>query len=356
MPRRRIAEGEELWPVHLRPLPDELLSSWIVRLAYAHDLKLRTFVRLAFPVQHEIWYRDIDRLAPLALLKELSAHTGLSLDKVETTTLRAYEGRIYRYYRAFGVQQWILPLMVWEWQHQGYGLQFCPACLAEDPVPYYRKRWRVAFYTWCCRHQLMLHDRCPRCGAPVSFHRRDLNAGSIDQVGAITLCDHCNFDFRETPEQLPVFFETSSKTAFEDALLRLEYRGRRCKPHGVGYYDVLHQLCHLATVRYRNVSLARFAEVAMQVPVNEGLAAKAVFETRDVHERHHIAQLAFWYMADLKERLAAAWNAGAITQSALLRDFEDCPASFRKMTKHFSDWRKRSGYGLELFARKFPPA
>ena len=171
MPRRRLNPGEVLWPIHLRPLADELLSSWIVRLGYAHNLKLRTFARLLWPTQPEVWYRDVDRYAPAQLLTELSAHTGIQVAKLEATTLRAYQGRIYQHARESGILQWILPLLLSEWQHKGFGLQFCPKCLSEDSVPYFRKRWRVAFYTWCGQHNVMVHDRCPNCGAPICvFH------------------------------------------------------------------------------------------------------------------------------------------------------------------------------------------
>jgi len=28
-----------LWPIHFKPLPDELLGSWIIRLGHAHGYK-----------------------------------------------------------------------------------------------------------------------------------------------------------------------------------------------------------------------------------------------------------------------------------------------------------------------------
>ncbi|WP_321150951.1 TniQ family protein [Aeromonas jandaei] len=55
--------------------------------------------------------------------------------------------------------------------HQGFGMQYCPLCLGEDKEPYYRLSWRLAFYTFCPRHQTLLLDRCHACGAPVAFHR-----------------------------------------------------------------------------------------------------------------------------------------------------------------------------------------
>lgn len=327
--------------MHLRPLPDELLSCWLVRLAYAHDLKLRTFARLLFPDQGEVWYLDMDRMAPVWLIEKLSAHTGLTAAKVLATTLRYYEGRLFRQYKESGGLPWILPLKVSEWKRKGYGLQFCPACLAEDAVPYFRKRWRVAYYTWCPRHHVMLHDRCPNCGAAIAFHRRDLNAVSIDGVGSIAQCWQCDFDLRLASAASPVLYEPSASSAFEVALLRLDRRGRSVKPRGVRYYNVLHQLCHLMIgARYRNVALGRFAAEAIGAP-NLVLSGVRTFEARAVDQRHHVAQLGFWFMADLEARLTAAWNAGVITQSALIRDFDDRPRKFDEIVARFADWRSR---------------
>lgn len=320
-----------------------MLSSWIVRLGYAHNLKLRTFARLLSPDDPEIWYRDIDRYAPQSLLTELSKHTGVPSAKLEAATLRRYEGRIYRESKGSGILRWILPLQIWAWQRQGFGLQFCPKCLADDQIPYYRKRWRVAFYTWCSIHNVMVHDRCPKCGATVSFHRRDLNKGSVEGIEEITLCSECDFDFREADCKVPVFYERSSREAFELAIHRLEGRGRWCKPRGVRYYNMLHQLCRLTTIHYRNVALGNYVEAKVQVPHPQLPAIDCLFEQRSVAERHHIVQLGFWVLVDLEERLTAAWNAEAITRSALLRDFEDYSKQYAIVAHRFHNWRTRNG-------------
>lgn len=51
---------------------DELLSWWRVRLAHGHGLKVQIFYNLIFGNRHQVWSRDIDRLAPDWLVSELS--------------------------------------------------------------------------------------------------------------------------------------------------------------------------------------------------------------------------------------------------------------------------------------------
>jgi len=154
-----------LWPIRYRPLPDELLSSWLVRLAHGHGLKVQTLCNLIFGDQRQVWNRDIDRLAPMWLITELCRQTDTPFDVAWATTLRTYEGWLYPKYRSSGMLHWILMLNMYHRKRQGYGMQFCPHCLASDPVPYLRKSWRVAFNTVCAQHGNLLADRCPACGA-----------------------------------------------------------------------------------------------------------------------------------------------------------------------------------------------
>jgi len=44
-----------LWPIRYKPLPDELLSSWLVRLAHGHGLKVQTFCNLIFGNRRQVW-------------------------------------------------------------------------------------------------------------------------------------------------------------------------------------------------------------------------------------------------------------------------------------------------------------
>lgn len=332
-----------LWPLHLKPLPDELFSSWLVRLAHAHGLKVHTFNRLLFGTDAQFWNRDIDRLVPEWLLDAVCWNTATSKEDAWGASLRAYEGILYRQYRESSILQWILPLRIFHQTRRGFGLQFCPRCLADDREPYFRKRWRVAFYTYCAIHNTMLHDQCPKCASPVIFQRRDLGHAERGDGGNLALCHACNFDLREARVTEPVFYEDGAHQAFELAILRLEHRGPWCKPRSVRYYNVLHHLSRLLTAKYRRLALLQFVSRQVQAPevvLSEGIRA---FEMRMVHERHHLVQLAFWLLADLDARVSSAWWSGAVTYSALLRDFDDRPAWYDQVVGKFI---RRGGMSL----------
>lgn len=159
----------KLWPVHPHPYPDELLSSWLVRIAHANGEKVQSFCNHEFGTKHQIWNRDIDRLAPEWLLMALSERTATPIEKVRQTTLKRYEGILFDHSVSSGVEKWITPLKIYHRTRKSHGLQFCPECLKEDVEPYFRTQWRIAFHTFCPKHNVMLHDRCPYCGEPVIF-------------------------------------------------------------------------------------------------------------------------------------------------------------------------------------------
>ncbi|MDD5249052.1 MAG: TniQ family protein [Rhodocyclaceae bacterium] len=337
----RDALTRPLWPVHFKPLPDELLSSWLVRLASAHGLKVQTLSRLLAGSDYQLWNRDLDRVSPAWLLDALCWKTATPPEVGVGTTLKAYEGKIYRTFHDSYVLPWILPLKMYHRTRRGYGLQFCGRCLATDPEPYFRKRWRVAFYTWCAIHNVMLQDRCPNCGAPVIFQRRELGRPKEVDGGSIAQCYACDFDFRESPVAAPVFYEESAQRAFDLAARRLEHHGPWCKPRSVRYYNVLHHLCWMMTAHYRNARPLEFAGRQVGAPELLLSSQSRTFEMRSIAERHHMVQLGFWYLAEMKERLTAAWHDGAVTYSALLRDFEDRPKPYNEIVARFSDWRSR---------------
>ncbi|MDD5544884.1 MAG: TniQ family protein [Acidobacteriia bacterium] len=329
-----------LWAFHAKPLPDELLSSWFVRLAHGHGLKVQTFAQVLFGANRQVWNRDIDRLGPEWLLTALSRHTGTPEEQAFRTCLRSYEGLLFETVRESYVQRWILPIKIYHRKRLGFGLQFCPECLAEDRVPYFRKRWRVAFNTYCPTHGILLHDRCPACGNPVAFHRRELGKPDDADGGPVTQCFNCDFDLRGAARVAPTFYEGSAHQALEVAILRLEGRGPFCRPRSVGYYNVLRQLCSQVTHRYRNLKLKDYVEASVGAQPLEMPPARTMFETLAVGERHHFIQLATWLLADFERRITDAWYARAVTYSALLRDFEgNRPAWFDQTVVRFSDWR-----------------
>lgn len=338
-----MADASPLWLYHPRPLPDELLSSWLVRIAHGHSMKLQTFCRVSLGKGQEVWVRDIDRHAMDWLVVAMSKHTGVSASDVKRTSLLDYQGRLYRDYRWSGSQYWILPLRMVNTSFQHHGLQFCAKCLAEDKDAYFRKRWRIALYTMCTKHQCMLYDRCPACGAPVSFHRREMGKFSVVDAGPFFLCHACQFDLRDSPARQPLIYD---KSAFQEWLLILQMLEGDIEidaRHDIGYFEVLHQLCKILLTQSSHVRLQKYVSGKMCAPEIILNAKHKTFEHYALDERHAVIQIAMWLMADPGARIVEAWRNKAVRYNVLKKDLRESPAWYREIVARCSDWRGISG-------------
>lgn len=179
--------AERFWPWRPSPEPDELLSSWLRRVALGNAPKVHSFCNAVWPGL-QIWNRDVDALAPRELVERLGRHTGVPEADVLATTLGAYAGVLFEQVRVTGPTEWVLPVGVFHRIRRRHGLQWCPLCLGEDQAPYYRRRWRLALASTCPRHGVLLAEACHSCASPACPHR-----------GADPLCDKCLTDRRDHP-------------------------------------------------------------------------------------------------------------------------------------------------------------
>lgn len=193
-----------LWPVHPHPLPDELLSSWMIRLARGNGFKVHNFCAQFFGRERQIWNRDIDHHAPPWLINALAARSGTQLERIAQTTLRSLEASAFERFNEVGATRWILPLGVFHRTRRGYGQQFCPLCLGEDEDPYLRRIWRLGLSTVCSRHGVLLQDRCFACGHQLMPHRSDmaLRSGFPEKTNMLR-CYKCRAKISGPAEVMP---------------------------------------------------------------------------------------------------------------------------------------------------------
>lgn len=315
-----------LWPYHPKPYPDELLSSWLVRIAHGHGLKVQSFCTLIFGRHRQVWNRDIDRQAPDWLVEALCTQTAVNLTQGLATTLRMYEGMLYPNFTASGLLRWILPLRMHHRTWQGHGLQFCPVCLSRDKEPYFRRRWRVGFYVWCTRHQCLLHDRCPDCAAPVAFTRQEMGKPGASTTTPMCFCHACGFDLRQAARCPPTFHDSATGRWLKQVLRTLEHGEYHTPAHTPpGALAVLHLLCKLMTSRYPSVSLQRFVCDELKIKESSLPDSRLSLVMRPIQERFFLLQLASWLLVDPQRRLSHAWQARAVRYNLLLKDMADLP-------------------------------
>lgn len=325
-----------LWPIHFKPLPDELLSSWLVRLAHSHGLKVQTFCNLIFGNRLQVWNRDIDRLAPEWLVTELSDRAGTSIEQALATTLQSYQGIVYHRHRASGTLSWIQSLKLHHRKFEGFGLQFCPKCLSSDEEPYFRKSWRVAFNTICTAHNCMLHDRCPYCGYGVAFHRNDMRHAEYVSTVSLRECHHCGFDLSKS-QSMPLKYESRDIGNFLSNLSQKLLHGSLDQTE-INSLLVMHHFAKLIFTRNSTVKL--YSYLCNVMGIDEiALDTKSDIEGVDTETRHHVLQVVAYLMANFEPILRRAITEKAVRYNHLKKDFVDMPSNYREALEKFSNWR-----------------
>lgn len=162
------------------PQADELLSSWLHRLAHANGVASRAFARL-LGRNSGMWSPSLDLRLPGDIAKLLSSNTGIAPDKLAAMMLPHALPR-----------QLLLPLRTSGHRTDSTWLQFCSSCLAEDALPYLRRRWRLATRLSCSKRGCRLRDRCPSCQSCITV---------FDQAELVPqhYCARCGYDLRRAP-------------------------------------------------------------------------------------------------------------------------------------------------------------
>lgn len=322
----------KLWPAHPKPQDDELLSSWLLRLAHANGQKVQTFCALAWGQDTAIWNRDIDRSAGNAIVQVLAERTGTSLERVEATLLRTLEGTVHERHNPNGNAKWVLPAGVYHRTRRRYGQQFCALCLGEDARPYFRRRWRLAFCTFCDRHGTALHDRCPRCGAPVMFFRGEMGGRKRYAPDSPTLCTQCRFDLRRASAVGVECLDVHALVALRSASMLLDLgwgvSEDRTFQYGHLYFEVLHQICRLLGSGGRGARLAAFATDALDASLGLQCPPGTPVEQRPIGERARLVQAAMWLLLNWPERFVHGCQAARLTSAHVLKDFHNAPFWF----------------------------
>ncbi len=323
-----MENGERL-PIHPHPKRNELLSSWLTRVAHRNQFKVHSFCATYFGRDKSIWNRDIDKLSPQWLLQGMSDVTGISMSELEETTLRSYEHVIYERLNPQGNTKWILPLGVYHRIHRRHGLQYCPLCLAGDDEPYFRKQWRLAFYTMCETHRILLRDSCLECDSPVIFYRGDIGYKKQFDVHSMRHCHKCGADLAAGPVKMQHWVEWQHRLIYL-WLLDITWLKWSCRPlpetsYSFLIFDGLHQICKLLTHhRKLNESVLYEVERLSGAPEKPISSVRYPEEYR-IQDRHRIIMAASWLLISWPERFLTICNTIGITASSSVRDMINIP-------------------------------
>ena len=162
-----------LWPIHPKPLPDELLSCWLIRIARGFGTTVDRFCEQVWP--EPVWGGDFDLSVGKEILRLMAVRTGTPYDQVAQMPLTVYADHLSA----------PAPTL-FDAAARGKGLRFCQMCLDKDAIPYYRRAWRLSFVTVCALHGARLATKCAGCGRGT-----DLQAVPLDEAESLAVCFAC---------------------------------------------------------------------------------------------------------------------------------------------------------------------
>ncbi|MGD8248502.1 TniQ family protein [Ralstonia pseudosolanacearum] len=174
-----------IWTIPVDLQSDELLSSWLVRVALENGCDPLALTAALWP-SRRAWSSDIDRYLPEFCQQVLVAKGGIDSNVIRGAMLVDVARCICDdVLPMHGRWPWILAVRARNRRRLG-GLQFCPDCLAADQRPFFRRRWRFAWCAVCLRHGRMLLDHCPHCHAAIEPHRLTAELKSVAQCATCT--------------------------------------------------------------------------------------------------------------------------------------------------------------------------
>jgi hypothetical protein len=323
------------WAISAPLLPDELFSSWLVRAALMQGCDPLVLTGDLWP-KWRIWATDPDRGLSAARLSALVKASGIETSVFDTACLRAIASVV--------TTESLDDLAIWPWmlslgsrnRRRHGGLQYCPSCLKEDRLPYYRVRWRMAWHTGCAKHEVYLIDRCPHCNAPIEPHR----LSALDDDMAI--CATCKGDLREV-----------SAMTTDSAAFAFQQGADQAVMHGQGRYginslssDEWFALSRYFVMLLRKVALGKSDGLttfvrALEVDVDAIVspATGLALELLPVHERALLLVGAWQMLQAGPERFLEAARDSLLSAQSLQEKSSSVPRCIQSIVHQLADRR-----------------
>lgn len=303
------------FPLKLRPQEDELLSSWLIRLALLHRTMPSTFTNLYLPeTKNKLWSADFDLQADLTVISMISEKSNISVEVLQDMTLRSFEGYLFEeIYRKTGGTTFVNPLGMRGRKSTLPGLRYCPLCFKEDEHPYFRKQWRLTISVVCLKHKCFLSGCCSFCRTPISPYLscREGYIGNCYRCGENFVADDTDLvmadaDLLEIAQYL--------HTVLEDGYVLIGD-----KPvYSHLYFIVFYQLLKLLISRKYGPQLC--AGVGLEWPP---ICGNRIFKTALPEDQAIMLVKVAWLLDEWPDRLIRVCERQRLLSSALLRGMEN---------------------------------
>lgn len=159
------------------PYVDEMISSWLLRIALLHDVAL---VDILDALGIKKW-RDIDKACSERVILRFAQGVKIDHGRIHTIT---------RFFKACRSAPWLAGWLRAD-EDGKPATAFCPECLWD--TPYWRAVWRYRFWVVCPTHRRVMLTTCSECQHEISIpiYTKPVGRGSRSTLISICECHNC---------------------------------------------------------------------------------------------------------------------------------------------------------------------
>jgi len=199
---------KNIWPLYVPPLPDELFSSWIFRLANNHRISPESLINEYLDEKLLIKINNIDIQPEFNIIEVITKNTPLKEEEVKELFLTHYKPNVIENNTSNEIINSLYFLKVNDPKNKKNGIVFCPNCLSKG-IPYFRRKWLLTSSIVCCECNSYLMDYCPNCFKHFSYCQTAKKSELVNNP--ITTCkcgyDISKFSFPLSPSQLEIDYQ-----------------------------------------------------------------------------------------------------------------------------------------------------
>ena len=190
----------------------------------------------------------------------------------------------------------------------------------------------LALMTFCDRHDVMLHDRCPQCNSPVMFHRQELGNRNAVKIDSLTSCTACGFDLKRAAAYQAPVAEIHAWIALKSQAFFIEngwtFAGENTFPYSHLYFDVLRNMVMKLRDKKTPGRFLAFAAEKLGLCLPSITPGRIPFEYLCLRERHCLLQIATWYLLDWPDRFVSIARELKVRYSEFMYGFGSGPFWF----------------------------
>ena len=323
-----------------------------MRVAQANGTKLHVFTQLS--LSHKaVWNTDVDRGFDDALLAQCSLRSTFSVERLQLSTLRRFEGNLFHHLNPNGISRWILPLGVYHRTRRRPSLLYCPQCLASDDEPHFRVWWRLSFSICCLKHHCYLQEACPHCHAPVVFQRGHFGKRAELNTDSLAICWNCRGDLCEVDELVAA---SARLVAYQEKLhtaaLGLTVQVGQREVVGIEYANVMYQMLKLTCFtqkaergQLRGVILRKRKLTEFGIPPEQPPRDTKIFDYLSLQERGAGLVMASSLFDSWPREFIRVFKSANLSASRITRDMNSIPEWFQFIVdKHFAEYNASSNF------------